>query len=424
MADLSVVARRRTLRLPLDVLLLWVYLALLIFDFRRAEGDSSSLVVVLGLGHLGLGVLLLVQAGKISRRSIQWMVPMMLFALASAVTGILREQPVYSVLSHLVPLLIFIVAVLVVSNLHNKVGRLLLPSIAFFALLSTAWKLGFGFTYTGLDLETIRYQIISGALPLLFAYGTTGLLVERRKWTAIAIGLSILVVVLSVTRTYIVVFAVTTCAAILAMPLSALGKATRRGLILAFLGVAALIVVGLVFPEAIERWTSRMGSSERFGFDLTGATRLAEAAYQFQKMGEDTLGLFFGFGQGTETRFGGSAAQLVQSVLGNRTFEWRGHGYGHISYVGLVYVGGLVFGLPVIGVFILLLSRAILISRQAWQKMTVETRFTTIWGISSYAGYLSYGAFGAPWGDRTFSLYFGISVALILLGLRQIKTEK
>lgn len=132
MADLSVGAQRGALRLPLDVFLLWVYLALLIFDFRRAEGDTSGMVVVLGLGHLGLGLLLLVQAGKISRRSIQWMVPMMLFALASAVTGILREQPVYSVLSHLVPLLIFIVAVLVVSNLHNKVGRLLLPSIAFF----------------------------------------------------------------------------------------------------------------------------------------------------------------------------------------------------------------------------------------------------------------------------------------------------
>ena len=66
MADLSVGARRRGLHLPLDVLLLWVYLALLIFDFRRAEGDTSGLVVVLGLGHLGLGFLLLVQAGKIS----------------------------------------------------------------------------------------------------------------------------------------------------------------------------------------------------------------------------------------------------------------------------------------------------------------------------------------------------------------------
>lgn len=418
MADLTAGYPRRALRLPPDLLLLWVYLGLLIFDFRRTADDGSSVVVVLGLANLGLGLVIVARIGTLSRRSVNWMLPMMAFALASTLTGVLRGQAVYAVLSHLAPLLIFIVAVLVVSNLRNEAASLLLPSIAFIALLSTAWKLVFGFSYTGLDIETIRYQIISGALPLLFAYGVTGILVERRKWTALAIGLSLLVIALSVTRTYLVVFAVSSFAAMLAIPISALGRTIRRGLILFMVGAVALFAIGLAYPEVIERWTTRMVTNESIGFDLTGATRLAEATDQLQKLDADLLGLLFGFGQAAETRFAGHAAQLVESVLGSDGVRYVGYGYGHVFYVGLIYVGGLVFALPVLGCFLLLLWRTIRRSRRTWKNMPMEARFATIWGVSAFAGYLFWGFFGATWGDRAISFYFGISMGIAIRGSR------
>lgn len=400
------------LRIPVDLLLLWAYLALLIFDYRRAEEDVGNLVVVLGLAHLGLGLVMLMRVRKINRQSSNWMLPMVIFALVSAATGILRGHEIYQVLSSLVPLVIFIVAVLVISNLRGIAERQLIASLAVFALLSTAWKLGFGFLYTGHDIETIRYQIISGAVPLLFAYGVAGIFVERRRWTLIALGLSLLVVLISVTRTYLVVFIAAIFIAILAVPMTTLGKIASRVAMLVFLGILALVAFTFLLPESTDRWVVRLGSYNDFDFDLTYAARVAEATYQVQRLLADPLGLIFGFGQAAETRFAGHAADMVRSVLG--TADDTGRNYGHIFYVGLIYVGGFIFGGAVIATFVVFLVKAIRRSRRSWRNMSVDARFLTIWGISSFGGYLAYGFFGGTWGDRSISFHFGVAMGIVI----------
>lgn len=128
-------------------------------------------------------------------------------------------------------------------------------------------------------------------------------------------------------------------------------------------------------PEIAARWITRLGSSDRIGFDLTGATRIAEATYQIQRLAQDSLGLFFGFGHAAETYFAGPAAKLVASVLGASGADYSGHGYGHNFYVGLVYVGGLLFGGPVILSFAAMLLKARSFARRRWADLTPDGRF-------------------------------------------------
>lgn len=415
MSDAFAVLTRRFLRLPLDLLIFWIYLALLIFDFRRSIDDTGNLVVILGVGNVIVGAILVARARVISLTLLGWMVPFIIFLLMTPFVGILRGQSIYAALSSSIPLLMFIIAALVIGNTYSSIPEpQLTSSIALFSVTSVIWKFAFGFFYTGYGIENIRYQIISGALPLLFAYGLAGFLVKRERLTTTALVLSLLVLAVSVTRSYIFVFAASTFCAILVIPFREIRSTIVR---LLFLMIVSLIV-GSIFSvlasESFARWAVRLGSSNSIGFDLTGATRIAELNYQIKQLKQDALGLFLGFGQNAETHFSGPAAKLVESVLGAKGSDYSGHGYGHVFYAGLLYVGGMFFGLPVIVTFVLIFVKSGFVIRKTWFHSSLEDRFLAIWGFSSFTGYLAYGALGGTWGDRSMSFYFGISTALCL----------
>lgn len=388
------------------------------FDFKRGTtADESNVAVIFSIVNIIVGFFSLFYIRFIPSRILIYVAPFVFFLFVGFISGLLREQSLYPLAAKATPLLMFINMVIFVSCYarNNDEQTQLLDTVIFFSISSAIWKVAFIFSHSGLDLNTVRYQIISGSVTIIFAYAVTGLLFERRKLVYIAAVVSLGVVGISVTRTYLVVFALSGLCLILLLPKQHISKTMFR--LISVAGI--LIIVTSINPELAERWIFRITTSSDVGFDLTGATRLAEATYQINLLGSDLSGLFFGFGMNAETHFAGKYALLIQDILGDYSLDFQGNGYGHIFYVGLIYVGGIFAGGGVILALVIIVILASKELKRVWTISSDEEKYIGLFGISASLGYIGYGFLGGTWGDRSMSFFFGVAIGLSLSVIRR-----
>jgi hypothetical protein len=286
------------------------------------------------------------------------------------------------------------------------------------ALIAAIIKLVLGFSYYDLDLETVRYQVISGSIPLVFAYGFAGMFSKGRKLAIFSLIMAVIIVVISVTRTYIIVFGVSSFVC-----LYFYSKTTSR-----LFGVLVIVIVGAVLavaltelvPEILGRWNYRLSDSGH-DVDLSAAYRLAETEFQLRRLWSDLTGLVFGFGHAAKSGLAGENVSVIANELGHRAIKWSSIGYGHNFYIGLIYVGGLVAGLPVVVVLYRLLWKGLRQVRRT--SASPVDRFLLIWAVSAFAGYLAIGMFAGIFGDRSMSFFFGVSAGMVLLGMEPARHD-
>lgn len=406
------------LKIRYKFLLLVLTLATIAPDFRRAENDQGLLIIVLGLMNVFFGLMLIFDLRKVRRHTLLAVLPVLLFLGASLISGILNDQAVRRVLSNGFPLVNFAVALVAFAEFsrNEKEASELIQALLFGAVASVVFKLMFAFSYYNLSLEDARYQVLSGAIPLLFSYSVAGLILGRTRFALMSLALVFSAVFISVTRTYLLVFAVAYAAVLVSLPLSGMIRSLKRvGLYLALV-VLGSVVIFFSMPEVLDRWLSRLGAESKFGFDLTAATRIAEAHFQVQELGRNTLHLLFGFGQGAETRMSGYSAQLVQSVLGTDAVTWQGSGYGHNLYVGMFYVGGVIFGAILFSFLVYIAGYGLIGAKKACSRGgSSRQQFLAVWGFSSFCGYLTFALLSGTLGNRSYSFFFGVSAGLILI---------
>lgn len=409
----------RRLMVSSKAVLLGAMLALVALDYRRSPGDESTFVAVAGLLVLALGVTLILWLGPMPKSLLIRALPIAVFLGTGIASGLLQGQSLYATLAMGVPLGIFIVTMLAVASFAQDPAELtgLLTMIIGFALASGLWKIGFGFVYYGLTLADVRYQILSGATPLLFAYGVAAVLLRHRRLALPAMVLALAAVALSVTRSYLLVFLVSTLVAPLALPPQSLPRSMAR-IGIGLLGVmVAITLIGLAEPQIIARWGMRLNAGHRLGFDLTWATRLAEVDYMLTRLQTDPAKLIYGFGIAAETRFSGAQAILIRAALGDGGLHYSSHGYGHNLYVGILYLGGLFTGAALIVTLLGSTVGAVLRSRRSDHDQThPEARFALIWGIAACAGYAAFGLLGGTFGDRSISFYYAVAFGLMIGG--------
>jgi len=407
---------RSLLSVSLRTVLFAAMMGSMVFDYRRLSLDTGGFVVIMGVLSILFAGALILHIRVVSRLVIMWTLPFLLFLVVAILSGVLRKQPLYSVIAASTPVVIFVLSAAAVASYPRTPEDLphMMNMIVGFALLAAIWKVMFGFIYYGLTISDVRYQVLSGATPLLFAYAVTSFLVHYRRFTITALALSLGIVAISVTRTYLVVFFVSGVAALLCIPKKYMEKTIPR-ILLGLIALAAVIFAIYLFePVLVKRWILRLSVRSSFGFDLTGATRLAEANYQITRLRQDLSGLWFGFGMFAETRFSGLNARLVESILGAKGLDYLGHGYGHNFYVGLVYVGGVIAGgLAALTLFLAPIKGAAKARRMRLEEATSVTRFAWIWGVSACAGYIGYGFLGGTFGDRSISLFYGLAMGLL-----------
>ena len=110
------------------------------------------------------------------------------------------------------------------------------------------------------------------------------------------------------------------------------------------MGLYALILISIMtlfFPEISDRWVGRLihNIENHDGVDITAITRIAEAAFQLDRLFESVSNLFFGLGIAAETRFSDDFFDILSTVY-SKDFEFIGHGFGHNTYIGIFYTGG------------------------------------------------------------------------------------
>lgn len=390
-------------------------LALMVFDFRRASGDGGTLPVLITVAALASMTPIFFLKPGLPKLPIMAILPAAIYLVSSIFAGLFESREAYPVIAASIPLVLFITSSIAIASAafyggdHDK----LLNTIIAFSVASLVWKLFFGFIYHGLSTETVRYQIISGAMPLVFAYGVVAILTGGRRWMTFALLLPLLVVILSITRTYLLVFVMITFAALICMPLSKIKAIAVRTTLLFVLLAGMVSIAYLVIPEFFDRWIDRFSLTSQHGFDLTWSTRMAEAYSQYEQMAASRMRMLFGSGPAAETYYGGVWGQQIFGLLG-----WDGMGgiggYGHNFYFGALFVGGVLFGTLFLAMILFWPLAGL-----RWSKRAIKSEkphFALLWGSTAAVGYCAYGAFGGLFIDRAMCFYFGIAFGLIFAG--------
>jgi len=396
-------------------LLLIGLLFTLVADFRRAEGDTNLLVVIMGLSNIVFGAALIATERYHHRRVLTMAVPFIIFAVASCTIGVLRGQDLYAVLAQAVPVIIFTQTFVIFATYPRTTDRLnqLISLSIISGLLAAVWKVVFAFSYYGLTEGTVRYQILSGASVLLFSYAVASFLTGGRKYMWPAMIMSLGVVFASVTRTYLVIFAVSGAIAIMLLPASHAKRSLMRAISLLLAIAGCLCVLKFVFPELGERWLQRIFSYREVGVDVTSLTRIAEAKGQLQELSNSPLGTTFGFGMLGKINWSGEEVNTLVSILGSNA-STAGVSYGHNFYTGLIFVGGIVFGLPVALVIFGTLIRSYRKLRRQYAGLSGEERFAALFSVAATSGYVCFGFMGGTFGDRSISFYYAVATGLML----------
>jgi len=420
-----------------NIFILSLMLFSLAFDYRTSVNSSKLFIVILSLLSLLSGLFLIYKIKYLYKKSTAFIFIIILFILTTSISGFIHGQTTYQVFSAEIPLLIFLISFIVISSfpLYKKNLNLnkMIHTIFYFMFISVIFKLLFGFYYYGLTLSSVRYEIISPVLILLFSYGITSLLYSKQKYGLLALSLALTVAFLSVTRTFLLVFLIIGILWIFILPLTYWVKNLKKVFNIIFLFSILFVLFSIIFPEMLERWIIRLFvSAEEQGIDVTYITRIAESTNQLSQLSDNMTNLLIGLGIYGETGFSEEYRKMLNIVFSD-DFVYVGHGFGHNTYVGSIFVSGIVVGSIFIYTILLNIKNAIKLMKYKYKanlymsnkniQYNKQYFFILAWGTSSALGYAIYALLAGLFGDRLYSLSFGISFGLIFLGKRLLEKK-
>ena len=162
------------------------------------------------------------------------------------------------------------------------------------------------------------------------------------------------------------------------------------------------------------RWVERLTINKSMGADPTALTRIAEDRFMLQEFTSTFEGFVFGHGLAAETSLIGPEAMLAGSLVGFKSVLFHSIGFGHNNYLSILFVGGLLSGVPLL---VMLLSNGFGSLRLIRILLTDKTQDQTfayigLWGALIVIGMLLEGLFGGTFGDRGSCLWYGIGTGM------------
>ncbi|MFZ5653345.1 MAG: hypothetical protein ACOY42_02950 [Pseudomonadota bacterium] len=214
-------------------------------------------------------------------------------------------------------------------------------------LLSTLWRVLYAIA-SGLSIELIRWQILGPGVPFLIGYGVGGLYLRRRRTlSAIALSIGLAVVLLAITRSYVISAAFVLAGLLIVdsrrrSALRAAKTGARLFVSLAAITTIAFVLTGAVRPDFLEAWFGRLFQHQaEGGLDITLITRLAEFKGQIEGFTRNPGTFIFGNGIGADYTWD---AQLLRQLPFQHEHDTRWFA-GHSTWVYPFFAGGLFFGL-------------------------------------------------------------------------------
>lgn len=333
------------------------------------------------------------------------------FLVVSVASGLTEDQEAYAVFRHVATVLIYLLTAYATARMvldgSLKILRRMLGILCFgFAISTLVIVSYFG---DGFDIETVRYEIQGtssvAALSILILMAVLNVTVVE-----ILAGFSSAVVTyLTVTRTFLV--------EVIAQSLILLPMLSRHNLSSAIFRIfliagASMVLFSFVGEQGLVRWLERLFVSNKFsGEDPTFYTRIDEWEYMWGEILYSGKNFLFGSGLAAETQWS------LPTYLGGDGTVWSSIGFGHNQHLSLLFTGGIIGGIPLLLVqFFQAIHgmRFLLSNNQRIALQDKELYFLYAWGLTIIIGYIAINFLSASFGNRGFSLWYGVGTGLYL----------
>lgn len=394
--------------------LIYIYALMIsawMFDFR-ADGAAQGLAfqaiyMSIYLACIFLFFIIVKFHKPAVRRQRQFILVVMLFILIGCITGIIRGQSVYSLLRNSFGSFIYLSAAIVTARMvFICTGRSLRKILGWLCL---------GFTFSsflivslfqgGVDISTVRYQIIGTSTIAALGLAVAALahpLTRIEKLTALS---SAGILFLSVTRTFLLV---PIAQAFYYLPI--IKNLNRFRLTVAAISTSALISIVLFLNgEILDRWYQRIFVMNQFsGIDPTLLARQSEWGFMWSTFISSVDRLLFGSGMAAETSY------FLSQELGGAGAS-SSTGFGHNQHLSLLFIGGLLGGLPLLAFQLRLFLHAISFGKKSSSaRLHPDTAFLGTWGALIVIGSFSTDFISTTLYSRGFALWYGIGTGLLL----------
>ncbi|WP_159015912.1 O-antigen ligase family protein [Cognatiluteimonas profundi] len=404
--------------------LLFAYAAAIaawMFDFKSSEAGAGlavqSVFIVAYIVFFALFVLF-DRGFRRVRGFLLFFFCAFLFVFVGIVSGLLAGQQFYAMFRNA-----FTVG-LYASIAYATARVVLLCSLP--ALRRVLGWLCFGFSIStflivllfqgGVNLETVRFQILGGSGLAALSLVSMALVLSLRPVEVTTVFVSSLILFLTVTRTYLVMIV----AQLLALYPFGKRLLRKRAVVAVASVCVACAFAFLAFPEGFERWMQRLFVREKFGgIDPTLFTRQVEWHYMWNAFLSSAHNFFIGSGMAAETSY-----YLARNLGGGLGAE-ASVGFGHSNHISLLFIGGVLGGAPLLLVQISQLLMALNFIGKGLKHFSdeLDLLFLGTWGGLTVIGTFVVGFFAPVFSDRGFSLWYGIGTGL-LIGAQALGTKR
>lgn len=267
----------------------------------------------------------------------------------------------------------------------------------------------------GIDFSTVRYEIQGTSSIAALALANLLPFVKLRRVEVVAALVALLVIFLTVTRTYILV----ACIQLIVLVVLLRARPKSRSLLLATLAFSILLMLLFAFGNEItERWIDRLFVSKNFdGFDPTLATRASENEFMMNSIIASYWKFFFGSGIAAETSWwiplevgGGSNGSI---------------GFGHNQHLSLLFTGGIIGGVPLLIIHFAQWIGAIKCVKLVKQNQPKDPDliFFAYFSAITITGFLTVNFFSSTFGSRGFTLWYALATGIFLAISRKLKHQ-
>lgn len=403
---------------------LWMTLAPVLLDYRTPEGTSWAVPLYTGIMLISLAgtAILIARFGFTTWSRYRAVLAIATgFGIISLVSGFYWGNPTEVVLRTSPSLFLYASGMASIGALMSSRldPRLLWPSVLKAAFIGMMLQVVIVQLFIGINLSTVRFQILTGGAPLVSAFLVTALFFGGWNfWRATMSVIHLSLVMISVTRTQIAV--------LLAALVFFLAAARERALQMNRLGVIvlglvsvvlAVIVVDAVLPVSpIARWMARLTVVEasHYGYDVTELTRVGEVRQQIALLQKSPTAMLIGYGAASPTGMDQESKTLLRALVGQETAEWVGQGIGHNSYVGMFFVGGILGGGILLLMQLWVLTRAYMVTRLLSSRLYRVRNRLILCAPVGYCAYMAFGALAGTLGARSTAMLFAIATGFTL----------
>ncbi len=294
--------------------LYWIFCFSFAFDFRGEKGGSMVQYLFLA-SALASGVLAILATPKALRSgptrimSVVWW-----FYLGTTVlVGVLSHVSASQYFRCVLPPLLFGLALNLGQCLavRRYNAEAILKPLLWAGIASVFWRFINAVILSGIPIEQVRYEMLSPAIPLLFAAAAAAALLANKLEPLPLVGgsLAVVSVLISVTRSYIftLIAALGAVGFVVLLVLAARywsANDLRKKFTIVFSGAAitlvACVVLYLIQPAVFDRWFERLfndGGGRTQG-EVTLLTRQAEAKAMIHLLEADPIRFIYGKGMG------------------------------------------------------------------------------------------------------------------------------